>query len=94
MSEEKKENSVVNQTPKLPPGEEDLLERINGFNKEILPILGKYELGLSAEAGISPDGRIFARPIVVSARRKKEEAKVSPNSSVKNDEPKIENPDL
>ena len=63
--------------------EEDIKERIDGLNKELAPILGKYELGLSAEAGISSDGRIFARPIVVSARKKEE----APKETV------LENPD-
>lgn len=63
----------VNTDPKkFPPGEEDLSERMEGFNKELLPLLGKYELGLAAIPKIVADGRIAADPVIVSVRKAKE----------------------
>lgn len=52
---------------KLPEKEEDLQTRIDGFNKELPLLLGKYELGLTAQSRIS-NGLIIADPVVVSAR--------------------------
>ncbi len=51
----------------------ELQGRVEEFNKEMLPLLGKYELGLGASAFIQPDGRIAARPILFDARKKPEE---------------------
>ena len=70
-------------TPQAPakdviPGEEDIEERVSGFNKEFVPLLAKYELGIGANALITPDGRVGASPTVLSARKKKEEAVVTP----------------
>lgn len=56
--------------------ESDLKEREEAFNKELKQALGKYELIISAQAHISQDGRVFATPIIISARQlKKEEEK-------------------
>ncbi len=52
-----------------PKEEADLQERIKGFNEEILPLLGKYELGLAAIAKVTGDGRIVADPVIVSVRK-------------------------
>jgi hypothetical protein len=52
----------------------DLQERIEGFNKELMPLLGKYELGLAAIAKIVGDGRISADPVIVSVRRMRGES--------------------
>jgi len=41
---------------------EDLLKRSTGFNEEMIPLLGKYKLGLGAVAFLLPDGRIAAKP--------------------------------
>lgn len=46
----------------------ELQGRVEEFNKELLPLLGKYELGLGATAFITPQGQIAARPIVLDAR--------------------------
>lgn len=51
-----------------PAPEDDLQKRIEGFNEEIKPILGKYELMIGSEAGLSPDGRIGSRVVLVSSR--------------------------
>lgn len=53
--------------------EADLDERIKGFNSEVGPLLGKYELGLGAEAFFTSDGRVTSKPVLVSARKKAEE---------------------
>lgn len=54
------------------PQDADIQERIDGFNKEILPLLGKYELGLAALPRVTADGRVVADPILVSVRKKPE----------------------
>lgn len=58
--------------------EEAVIKELNGrveeFNKELLPLLGKYELGLGASAFINPNGTIGARPIMFDARKKEEPA--------------------
>lgn len=48
--------------------EPDIQQRIEGFNKELLPLLGKYELGLSAVVQLTPDGRLTAMPVITSVR--------------------------
>ena len=40
----------------------DLEARVKGFNEELIPLLGKYKIGLGAQALILPDGRLAARP--------------------------------
>ena len=52
----------------------DLQPRVEEFNKELLPLLGKYELGLGASAFVNPNGTIGARPILFDARKKEAEA--------------------
>lgn len=54
----------------------ELQGRVEEFNKELIPLLGKYELGLGASAFINPNGTIGARPIMFDARKKEaDEAK-------------------
>lgn len=53
----------------------ELTGRVEEFNKELIPLLGKYELGLGASAFVQPDGRIGARPIMFDARNKPEAEK-------------------
>lgn len=38
--------------------------RVQGFQGELIPLLGKYKVGLGAQAYIVSDGRIAARPII------------------------------
>jgi hypothetical protein len=55
----------------LPPAgseDEDLGERIEKFNKELMPLLGKYELGIGAIAQLTSDGRVHATATVISIR--------------------------
>ncbi len=61
----------VDPKPEAPKEEADLKERIDGFQKEIEVLLGKYELGLAAQAIITKDGRVAANPVVISARNLK-----------------------
>lgn len=42
----------------------DLNERVKNFNAELIPLLGKYSVGLSATPFITPDGKVLAKPIV------------------------------
>lgn len=58
----------------LPDHEKDLPERIQSFNEEFIALLGKHELGLAAQASLTPDGRIIANPVIVSARKAPEQA--------------------
>ena len=47
--------------------EDDLKERIEGFNKELVPLLGKFELGLAGEPFII-NGLVAAKATVISTR--------------------------
>lgn len=53
----------------------ELQGRVEEFNKELILLLGKYELGLGASAFINPNGTVGARPIMFDAK-KKDETKV------------------
>jgi len=83
MSDQTKQNDV-----KLPPGEEDLQGRVKGLEKELIPLLGKYELGLGAQPGLTQDGKIGARAMFVSTRKPKEEKQEA------QPETKLDNPDV
>lgn len=52
---------------------EQLQKDVEGFNAELIPLLGKFNVGLGATAFITPDGRIGARPTLF--RAPKQEAK-------------------
>lgn len=60
MSEEKK---VSEQEAK----QQDLDRRIKGFNEELSPLLGKYNLSLGSIAFVTPDGRIASQPHLFDA---------------------------
>lgn len=72
----------MNDEQKLPPGEEDIPERIAAFNAALQPLLGKYELGLAAVPYIDPQGLLKANPTLVSMRKP-----VTQNAPVEGDEP-------
>lgn len=42
-------------------------DRLKEFNKKLSALCGEYNLGISAQAFVSRDGRIFARPNVFDA---------------------------
>jgi hypothetical protein len=42
----------------------ELETRVKAFNADLIPLLGKYKLGLGAIAFIANDGRVLARPQV------------------------------
>ena len=44
---------------------ESLEKRIASFNPELQRLLEKYELAIGAQAGLTPDGRILARPVIL-----------------------------
>lgn len=48
--------------------EADLQERLEGFNKELAVLLGKFELGIAAVPRFTRDGRISAETTAVSTR--------------------------
>jgi hypothetical protein len=50
--------------------QKELEGRIESFNKELIPLLGKYELGLGASAFLTPEGMVSSRPIVFDMRGK------------------------
>lgn len=52
--------------------QEDLQKRVESFNGDLIPLLGKYELGLSAIPFITNDGRIAAKPNVFDDRKPKD----------------------
>ncbi len=51
------------------PPEDDLQKRLEGFNQELGQLLGKYELAVGAQASLTPDGRVAAQVVLVSARQ-------------------------
>lgn len=66
MSQDEKQPGA----PAQPAEEADLKERMENFNKELMPLLAKYELGIAAIPKIIPGGTISADPVVVSVRGK------------------------
>lgn len=54
--------------PKQAPPEPDFKDRVNSFQQDLLPILGKYELGIAAMPKITPDGKVLADVIYMSTR--------------------------
>ncbi len=98
MDKEKQTPKVaINTDPKqFPPEEADFQERMDGFNKELVTILAKYELALGALPKVLNDGRLAADPLLVSTRQirkeaeAKESAKTPPAAKV---EGGLENPD-
>ncbi|MBU4467028.1 hypothetical protein KKF47_03135 [Patescibacteria group bacterium] len=69
------EQKVILNLKNLPPEEADLQKRIEGFDKELRGLLGKYELALGAQAKIAPNGIVVADPVLFSARKKEPEKK-------------------
>lgn len=63
--------------------ETDLEKRIKEFNAEFIPLIGKYKLGLGAQALITPDGKVGAQPVLFDDVKKEE---------VKTEEPKTVSP--
>ena len=57
-----------NKTDQKKPDESDFQERVDGFNKDLSPILAKHELGLTALPQLTRDGRIIANYALVSMR--------------------------
>jgi len=80
---------VKKQEEKVIPGEEDLKERVEGCNKELVPLLAKFELGIGAVALITADGRVGANPTMVSARNLKKEDAIPATPATK-ETPKVE----
>lgn len=68
MNEDKKESATI-PTEINPNDLLTLQERVNRFNDELKALLGKYELGLVAEAYVQ-NGSVLAAPKVVDARAK------------------------
>lgn len=58
----------MTEVEKAPEEEADLKERLLGFNSELRPLLGKYELGIGALPKILPNGTLSADPVIVSQR--------------------------
>ena len=65
--------------------QKELMGRVEEFNKELIPLLGKYELGLGASAFMNPNGTIGARPIMFDARKKAEGATEAPAAEAPKD---------
>ena len=53
--------------PKTVEKPSDLQERVDNFNQEVIPLLTKYKLGLGAQAFITGEGQVAARPTIVDA---------------------------
>lgn len=65
----------------------DLGKRVKEFNAELIPLLGKYKVGLGAEPFILPDGRVGAKPTLFDDSKKEKEDV----SKVETPSPKKEN---
>lgn len=63
----------MNDTQQQEQIQNELTERVQNFNAELIELLKKYELGLGAVPFISPDGRILARPQLVNDQKKDKE---------------------
>lgn len=63
---------MSDQDKTVPEEEGDLKERVEKFSQEVQPLLGKYEIGIGAQAGLTPDGRVYANPVLLSTRKKPE----------------------
>jgi hypothetical protein len=50
----------------------ELQKRIDGFNKEMVPLLEKYKLSLGAQSMLTEDGRVTSRCVLVEAAETKE----------------------
>lgn len=57
--------------------QKDLADRIKHFNEELIPLLGKYRVGLGASAFLLPDGRIGAKPVLVDDSKAAEKAEAN-----------------
>jgi hypothetical protein len=79
----------MEQTP--PAHDADIQERIAGFNAALKPLLGKYELGLTAKVDVLPDGRLTGIPLLISMRKPPEVEKLAdgdtPDTDKKSDGP-------
>lgn len=41
---------------------EELKSRVKEFQGELIPLLGKYKIGIGAQPFVAPDGRLLAKP--------------------------------
>lgn len=57
----------ANKTPGQEAIDPTLQKDVEDFNAELIPLLGKYNVGLGAATFITPDGRIGARPTLFRA---------------------------
>lgn len=65
----------------------DLNNRVKAFNAELIPLLGKYNLGLGAVAFLMPDGRVGAKPQLFDDKKEeliKPESEPNPESKEDN----------
>lgn len=63
--------------PTPPAHDADIQERIAGFNAALKPLLGKYELGLTARVEVTPQGTLNGVPLLISMRKPPEPAKAA-----------------
>lgn len=66
---EEKHDGAAPAAPAQPAPEPDLEERQKGFQRELGQLLGKYEMALGASASLTPDGRVQANVVILSARQ-------------------------
>ncbi len=71
----------MNDTENIPEFDKDFKERIEGMTKELQPLLGKYELGLSAFPEFTQHGTVVARPFFASTRKAPATEKVEEKES-------------
>jgi len=55
----------------------DLSARVEAFNKDLQPLLAKYNLGLGVEQFITPQGTIAGRVVIVDVPKKTEKVEAA-----------------
>lgn len=55
----------------------DLSKRVEAFNKELKPLLGKYHLGVGVEQYITPQGTIAGRVVIVDVPKESEKVEAA-----------------
>jgi hypothetical protein len=55
----------------------DLSKRVEAFNKDLQPLLGKYNLGLGVEQFITPQGTIAGRVVIADVPKQTEKVEAA-----------------
>ena len=73
VEETKKEKVKKPDSPEVAQAE--LEGRVKRFNEELIPLLGKWKLGLTARVVVTNDGRIIGQPYLIDDSKSPESEK-------------------